>query len=166
MHGLFNLPRLALGASALLLGVWVYAADRPAARTYFLPEGLDLHPGGALFGPLGQHLPTLLHVLGFCLLTAALLRVGWRGALAICGGWLLVDGLFEIGQHEAIAPVLARWTPDWFAHVPVLENTASYFLRGRFDPLDLASIALGAALALALILVTRRFDPPEPGEGV
>ena len=162
----FNLVRLALGLAALVLGVLVYAADRPAAQTYFLPRALELHTGSSTFGALGQHLPTLLHVLAFCLLTAALLRVGLRGALAICGGWLAIDAAFEIGQHPDIAPVLARWTPDWFDGIPLLENTASYFLHGRFDPLDLASIVVGAALALPLILATRRFDPPDAGQGV
>ena len=162
---LFNPVRLALGLTALGLGVLVYATDRSAGRTYFLPDTLELHSGGNTFGSLGQHLPTLLHVLAFCLLTAAVLRVRWRGALAICIGWLAVDAAFEIGQHEAIAPLLARWTPDWFAGIPLLENTVAYFTNGRFDPLDLVSIAAGAVLALPLILATRRFDPP-PGEGV
>jgi len=163
----FNPARLYLGLAALALGVLVYALDRPAARTYFLPDDLDLPAQlHGSFGALGQHLPTFLHVLAFCLLTAALLRVGRRGALAISAGWLLVDGAFEIGQHPAVAPTLARWTPAWFDRVPVLDNTAGYFLAGRFDPLDLASIAAGAALALPLILVTRRYDPPSRNNGV
>lgn len=158
---IINLPRLALGISALLLGSLIYALDRPARLTYFLPETLSLHqPMHSTFGSLGQHLPTFLHVFAFCLLTASLLRVGMRGSLAICGGWLALDGAFEIGQHPDIAPLLARWTPDWFSALPVLDNTAGYFLRGHFDPRDLLSIVAGAMLALPVILATRRFDPP------
>jgi len=164
---LFNRPRLFTGLGALGLGVLLYLLDRPAGRTYFIPqflaEALQPDGGTGLFGALGQQLPTFLHTFALCLLTAALLRVGWRGALGICGGWLLIDAAFEIGQHQRIAPVLARWTPDWFTHIPVLDNTASYFLHGRFDPLDLLSIFLGAAAAFVLILVTRRFDPPGDG---
>lgn len=164
---LFNRPRLLLGLGALALGVLVYVLDRPAAAIYFLPDTLHVptHLRGA-FGLAGQHLPTFLHVFAFCLLTASLLRVGRRGALLISGGWGLLDAAFEAGQHEAIAPALARWTPDWFDRVPVLENTAAYFLNGRFDPLDLASIVAGALLALPVILATRRFDPPAGGKGV
>ena len=167
---LFNRPRLLTGLAALVLGSLFYLLSRPAERTYFIPQYLadSLQPkGGAdLLGVLGQQFPTFVHTFALCLLTAALLRVGLRGALAICGGWLLVDAAFEIGQHPDIAPVLVRWIPAWFRHVPLLDNTAAYFLNGRFDPLDLASIVAGAALALPLILATRRFDPPDAGQGV
>lgn len=163
-RNLFNHPRLFTGLGALALGTLLYLLDRPAERTYFIPQFLAdaLQPdgGAGLFGGLGQQLPTFLHTFAFCLLTAALLRVGVRGSLAICSGWLMIDAAFEIGQHPDIAPVLARWTPDWFSAIPVLDNTAGYFLNGRFDPYDLISIVVGAVLALPLILATRRFDPP------
>ncbi len=161
---LFNLPRLFTGLAALGLGVLYYLLERSAERTYFIPQfladALQSGGGGSVLGALGQQLPTLAHTFALCLLTAALLPVGRRGALAICAGWLAVDAAFEVGQHPRIAPWLAQRVPDWFAGVPVLENTASYFLHGRFDPLDLASIVLGALLALPVILATRRYDPP------
>ncbi len=161
-QNLVNLPRLTIGLASLGLGVLVYLLDRPAERTYLIPDvlGHSMQGSAGLFGPLGQQLPTFLHTFAFCLLTAALLRVGWRGALGICTAWLSVDALFELGQRGDLAAWIARHVPGWFQHVPVLDNTASYFLRGRFDPLDLASIVLGAALALPVILATRRFDPP------
>jgi len=108
-------------------------------------------------------IPSFLHTFALCLLTAALLRVGWRGALGICSAWLVTDGLFELGQQPMAAEWLARHMPAWFQHVPLLNNTASYFLHGRFDPLDLLSIFLGAAAAFVLILATRRFDPSGGG---
>ncbi len=160
---LFNRPRFFAGLTALGLGSLLYLLDRPVDRTYFIPQFLadaaQPNGGASLFGSLGQQLPTFLHVFAFCLLTAALLRVGVRGSIAICSGWLIIDAAFEIGQHPDIAPVLAQWMPDWFSAAPVLENTAGYFLHGRFDPYDLVSIAAGALLALPLILATRRFDP-------
>ncbi|HFE32524.1 MAG TPA: hypothetical protein ENJ17_04345 [Gammaproteobacteria bacterium] len=164
---LFNRPRLFTGLAALALGALLYLLERPAARTYFIPRTLAemLQPdgGAGLFGALGQQLPTFLHTFSLCLLTAALLRVGWRGALGICGAWLVTDALFELGQQTTTAEWLARHVPAWFQHVPVLDNTASYFLHGRFDPLDLLSIVLGAAAAFVLILATRRFDPSSGG---
>jgi len=156
----FNRVRLLLGLTSLGFGVLVYAFDRPADQVYFLPDALHVPEQlQGSFGLLGQHLPTFLHVLAFCLLTAAFLPVKTRGALVICSTWLLIDAAFEAAQHAAIAPWAVRALPDWFARVPVLENTAAYFRNGRFDPIDLLSIGLGALLGLLLILVTRRFDP-------
>lgn len=167
---LFNRPRLFSGLAALVLGALLYLLERPAERIYFIPralaEALQADGGFGLFGALGQQLPTFLHTFALCLLTAALLRVGWRGALGICGAWLATEALFELGQRPAAAEWLARQVPAWFQRVPVLENTASYFLHGRFDPLDLASIVLGALLALPVILATRRYDPPDDRQGV
>ncbi len=161
---LFNRPRLFTGLAALALGALLYLLDRPAERTYFIPQFLAdaVQPdgGAGLFGGLGQQLPTFLHTFALCLLTAALLRVGWRGALGICAAWLTTDALFELGQLPGAAEWLAQHMPAWFSHVPLLDNAAGYFLHGRFDPLDLLSIATGAVLALPLILATRRFDPP------
>ena len=164
---LFNHPRLFIGLGALTLGALLYLLERPAARTYFIPRALAeaLQPAGGagLFGPLSPQLPTFLHTFALCLLTAALLRVGWRGALGICGAWLVIGALFELGQQATAAEWLARHVPAWFRHVPVLDNTASYFLHGRFDPLDLLSIVLGAVAAFVLLLATRRFDPSSGG---
>lgn len=165
---LFNYPRLFTGLAALALGGLLYLLDRPADRTYFIPRLLAdaVQPSGelGLFGALGQQLPTFLHTFALCLLTAALLRVGWRGALGICGAWLATDALFEIGQQPNLAEWLVRHLPDWFRFIPVLDNTAAYFLQGRFDPADLLSIVAGAVLALPVILATGRFDPPAGGE--
>ncbi|MCF6211357.1 MAG: hypothetical protein L3K24_11985 [Gammaproteobacteria bacterium] len=79
----------------------------------------------------------------------------------ICTSWLMVDAAFEIGQHTDIAPLLAKQVPEWFNRLPILKNTAGYFLHGNFDPLDLLSLSLslslGALMAFVLILATRRF---------
>ena len=164
---LFNRPRLFTGLAALALGALLYLLERPAGRTYFIPRSLAeaLQPAGGagLFGELGQQLPTFLHTFALCLLTAALLHVSWRGALGICSAWLTTDALFELGQQTTAAEWLARHVPAWFQRVPLLDNTAGYFLHGRFDPLDLLSIFLGALTAFVLILATRRFDPSGGG---
>lgn len=156
----FNTVQFTIGIAALILGVLVYVLDRPAGQTYFIPGSLDMSTGlHSAFGTLGNHLPTFFHTLSFCLITAALLNVRTPGALVICTSWLMVDAAFEIGQHADIAPLLAKQVPEWFNHLPVLENTAGYFLHGNFDPLDLLSIFLGALVAFGLILVTQRFTP-------
>ena len=69
----------------------------------------------------------------------------------------MADPACEIGQHTDIAPLLAKQLPEWFNRLPILENTAGYFLHGNFDPLDLLSIFLGALTAFVLTLATRRF---------
>jgi hypothetical protein len=148
-------PLAVLGFLSLTLGVLLYLADRPVERTYFLPDTLTtiLRPAG-LFGLFGQWLPGFLHVYAFILLTVAIAAPRGRQILSVCAAWFAVDALFECGQHAAIAPRLAALAPDWFQGIPVLENTASYFMRGVFDPLDILFIALGAVAAYATIRST------------
>jgi hypothetical protein len=67
---------------------------------------------------------------------------------------MLLDGLFEIGQHPAIARLIVEYIPEWFNDVTILENTQDYFLSGRFDPVDLFSILLGGMLAYMVFLAT------------
>ncbi len=110
-----------------------------------------------MFGFIGQSLPTFAHVFAFCLLTAALLAGGKKAAMSVCLGWFLVDVAFELGQHSALAPALSTLTPLWFAHLPILNQTDSYFLNGTFDPLDLLAIALGALAAYVVIQRTARW---------
>ena len=151
-----NLTQLGIGVLALLIGVLLYWLDRPAAQTYFMPETLSLfRQTPRLFGSLGNQLPTFLHAFAFCLISAALVSRTRSTALGICLLWAGIDSLFEIGQHPAVAARLAAAIPAWFAHVPLLDNTRSYFLHGHFDPLDLASILLGAVAAYGLIMLTR-----------
>jgi hypothetical protein len=143
---------VALGLLSLVLGLTVYLSDRPAASAYFLaadPATAALH--GRSFGPLGQWLPAFLHVYAFILFTAAVVVPRGRGVAAVCTAWFAVDTLFECGQHPAIAPDLAALIPRWFQGIPVLENTANYFVRGVFDPIDILFIALGAIAACATI---------------
>ena len=144
--------QLILGASALVVGSLVYVLDRPASSVYFVPEALSLYsPSASVFGPMGNHLPTFFHVVAFALLTSG--AAGCRSLVCLAVavvGWTLVDGLFELAQYDAVAESLVRHIPTWFQHVPVLDNTRAYLLRGEFDPRDLASIAVGGMSAFAL----------------
>ncbi len=136
-----------IAGATLALGVLVYMFDRPAASVHFLPKALMF--AGAhkpYFGALGGQLPDFVHVYAFILLTIAVSSSRAR-VLPICVFWWALDSLFKVGQHPAVAPHLARALPEWFFHVPVLRNSAGYFLHGTFDPLDLVAIAIGSVAA-------------------
>jgi hypothetical protein len=147
--------QIAIGTLALAVGLAVYLVDRPAEATYFVrqspvPITFSRSPP-ALFGRIGFYLPTFVHVFGFILITAGLTGAGPRGFLSIVAGWCLVDILFELGQkYHAVVD----WIPESFAGIPFLENTRSYFLRGRFDQLDILAVLLGALAACGVYWLT------------
>jgi hypothetical protein len=134
-----------IAMAAPALGILVYVVDRSAASVYFLPHiGSLAHNHKLWFGVLGDHIPELVHVYAFILLTASVASWPVR-ALPICVLWLAIDSLFEIGQYPPVAVQIAAAIPRWFQDVPILENSAAYFLQGVFDPWDLLAIATGAA---------------------
>ena len=145
-----NVRLTLIGVGSLALGALVYMLDRPAATVYLLPHALSFAGPHRWFGVLGGHLPEFIHVYGFILLTVAL-GLSPRRVVPICAFWWVVDSLFEIAQHPAIAPHLAAWLPNWFQHLPILDHTADYFLHGTFDPGDLVAIVLGTLVAYVTI---------------
>jgi len=152
----FQVFPLFLTAVLLALGLSVYLFDRPADRIYFVPDGWQFGAGNdLLFGSIGAHLPSFVHVTVFILVTAIVLAP-WRLRIAsICLPWLVIDSLFELAQHEVIAARIAVIVPNWFEGKFLLENTAAHFLNGTFDLLDIVSIALGSVVAY-LVLKTSR----------
>ena len=146
--------QILIGALALGLGIALYTLDRPSTRTYFLPDALSLYSvTPSIFGPLGNHLPTFLHVFAFCLISSGVMDYTKQKALIICLFWLFIDGAFEIGQHPSVSKFVIPMIPGVFSEIPVLDNTANYFSQGRFDPIDILSIVLGALCAYMLIRV-------------
>lgn len=147
-----------LGAIGLSVGTLVYLLDRDPEHIYFIyKHGIDFslyHALPNLFGPLGNSLPTFIHVFSFILLTAAIISCGKRGHLVICLCWVFVDLLFELGQKFKTWSVMM--IPDWFSTIPYLENSRNYFLYGSFDLNDIGSIILGAILAYILLLTTTK----------
>jgi len=144
-----------------LFGALVYLFDRSGADIYFIPgwwRFADGTPG--LFGLLGQSLPSFAHTFCFILLTSALLTP-WRIApLTICISWGAAEAFLELAQIGPAADRVLAILPGWFADWPILENVPGYFLRGRFDPLDLACIGLGGAVAwLTIVVLTRAGGP-------
>ncbi len=145
-----------LGIAVLLLGTAAYFLDRPVEQTIFVPAGLsqfNLTP--AVFGLVGQSLPTFAHVFAFSLLTAALVSGGRQAAIVICSGWFVVDAGFELGQYPTMAAELSRVMPAWFEKLPIVRWTDDFFRHGTFDHLDLLSIALGAFTAYTIIRWTQ-----------
>ena len=139
---------------ALALGAAVYVAGRPAGHVYLLTSAPQLfsNPLQAFRG-IGGCLPSFLHVFAFTLLTAALLAARTtRASAAVAAAWCATDALFELGQHSAVAPLIAAALPAWFAGAPLLEQIGPYFLRGTFDPADLAATVSGAGVAFLTLV--------------
>ncbi len=143
---------------ALSIGLLVYLLDRQPDRVYFLSHAFSLaHGQHPLFGAMGNYLPTFVHVYAFILLTVAIVGSSNNRLLRICTLWFVMAALFECGQHPLLAPRIAASLPAWFAHIPILDNTAAYFLKGTFDLLDLLSIALGTISGyLTAVLIRNR----------
>ena len=148
--------RLALSIGALGAGVLYYALARQPEHVYFLPLWFP-HPDFSLdwLSPLGDHLPTFIHVYAFILLTALVASPSTARIIPICSAWFILDSLLECAQLDPIARWIALHTPHWFYGIPFLENTANYFLHGTFDVLDLLSIAAGTIAAYATIRITQ-----------
>jgi hypothetical protein len=137
-----------IAAVALSVGLLVYLLGRQPEHVYFLFHGFSLaHGHHSLFGVLGNYLPSFVHVYAFILLTAAVAGFSQTRLTGTCAVWFVVASLFEAAQHPAISPIIAAAVPAWFARVPILDNTAAYFLNGTFDLWDLLSIVLGTMAA-------------------
>jgi hypothetical protein len=145
-----------LALTTLGVGLLVYVLDRSPAHVYALSRLASwISSRGARLGALGGSLPEFVHVYAFILLTAATAPKR-STVLSICAFWLLLDALFEFGQHPLLAPRIAAAVPAWFQHVPFLDNTASYFLHGTFDYVDLVAIVVGAVFAYGSISVAQK----------
>jgi len=155
-----------IAAVALSVGVLVYLLDRQPEHTYFLSHALtQVHAPYTLFGVAGNYLPAFLHVYAFMLLTVAVTDSSDSRLIRIGTTWFVIASLFEFGQHPSISPLIAASLPAGFAHVPVLDNTAAYFLKGTFDPLDFLAIVLGiVAAGLTVVLVGYGVKPWLPGK--
>ncbi len=142
---------LGLAGLVFLLGVAVYAFDRPAGSAYLMPKWLVAHvPGHSLFGGVGDWLPSFAHAFAFTVLTAVMLpATRWRPWLA--GAlWCAIGVGMEVGQHPALSGRLAASMPDFLGIVPVFDHLGAYWRYGRFDPGDLVAVIAGCALAIAV----------------
>jgi len=133
--------RLSLaGALALGAGALVYLCLR------------DHSPVASAFAVCMGSLPTLLHTAAFALLSLAVVAPWPRLAPAVCGAWFIIESAFEALQ----IPTVAQLT-----HVIELAPGSLLlraYLRGTFDPADIAAAATGALLAAWIAARTRAHD--------
>jgi hypothetical protein len=126
-----------VGLAALVLGSLVYVVVRPEGSSYlshFLHFGLEI-PLRHL--PFINNLPSFFHVFGFSLLTVAVLGER-KYALVSCLFWLVVNVLFEFGQH----PSFVQWLDA--TNIGVARALDACFRFGTFDIFDVCSSLAGA----------------------
>jgi len=141
-----------IALTVLSVGALVYLLDRHPEHIYFIPDALTVSHGGLdIFGQLGNHLPTFVHVYALILLTVVVMGSGPYLTPAICMIWVIIDSLFEIGQQAQVAQWLSSYIPEWFQGIPFLEVTSNYFITGTYDVHDIISILLGAFMAYLTI---------------
>lgn len=141
-----------LGVAALVVGLCVYIAARDAGTAYLLPARLTRPIVDSGLGSL----PTFLHVVGFSMLTIAAANPrSMQACAAIALTWCAANVLFEIGQHPAVAPIIANTVPASFDAVPLLNNLTPYFLNGTFDFADLLAATIGGVATVGLVLWLR-----------
>lgn len=158
------LTAAALGA--LAVGVAFYAFLRPHAAA-FLPAGWH-RPLAQGLPPwllaMSAGLPTFVHTLAMCLLTAALLGRQRSAALrAICAAWCALEIVFEAAQQAAIRPALLAMLPADAGASAVFAPFTNYLRSGSFDPLDIAAALLAGSAAYAVLvrLPSPFTQPPE-----
>lgn len=150
-----NRIQLLIGIAGLLSGTIFYLAFRCPDQTYFISKfGVDICLRSIFqrrLGTIGNNLPTFIHVFSFILLTAAFIHLNKRKCFLICLCWCVVDCAFELGQKFNS---LSSMIPDWFAGIPILENTGNYFLHGTYDLNDLIAIIIGTVFAFFTLQMT------------
>jgi hypothetical protein len=111
----------------------------------------------AIFGGLGETLPSLLHAYAFTVLLTVTL---WPWPKARCSaalGWFAIAAGLEILQSPGVA--LAVFGPPESTVSPLVHGLALYAWRGEFDPADLLATALGCASAWVATSALRRRLP-------
>lgn len=157
MNRRFIVVLLTAAVGALAVGSFVYICDRNPDHVYLLSDQVSLNNVyGNVFGLIGNHLPTFVHVYAFTLLTVAVAVPSICKLPTVCLTWFTIDSLFEIGQIDPIAHWIGYHTPQAFSAIPVLNNIENYFLHGTFDVIDVLSIVLGTLAAYLTVVAGTR----------
>lgn len=147
-----NLSLGLLACLVLVVGSAVYVLDRGSGSIAFLPPGWTGvgHPG-AVFGPVGQWLPSLAHSFAFGLLLGIWPR---RQSLRVmaCLAWTLIAVAFELGQLPAVSHAAGALLAGPLSQLPFAEAVSASLRHGRFDLLDLVATLVGGALAIGLLI--------------
>jgi hypothetical protein len=135
-----------VGLGTLCLGSLVYVVVRPEGSSYL---GHVIHfafPVSLEHFPFINNLPSLFHILGFSLLTVAVLGE-CKYALVSCLFWLGVNLVFEVAQH----PYFVQFLDGKNSELPRVLD--AYVRFGTFDVLDILFSAFGAVLAYAIVML-------------
>ena len=149
--------QLIVALTALLVGVLLYLTTRNHQQIFFINYFPDISilPQFPSTG-ITYSIPSFLHIYAFILLTTAFISVQLHSVRLICVFWLVIEILFEIGQHPLLAAPVAGIFPDWFNHYSSLQAVPNYFVNGRFDFLDITFLLLGALAAYLTVKKTNR----------
>ena len=134
----------------LAAGVAIYATARPAVVIAFLPHAS--HPEAlphwlkVALGPA----PTLVHVMAFSLMSAAVVARSARDCWCVCAAWVAVETVFECAQH----PSVRLWLSQHHAAALQLPLLGNYISHGSFDVADLIAAGVGGAIAAGLMTRT------------
>ena len=141
--------------AALSLGLMVYLMIRDPQQVYFLSYFAPLQQSDSSRpGIVSDFLPSLFHSYAFILLTVATLSASTAQTRSVCLFWVIIECSFEIGQHDAIAEHISKYTGT----MRFLDVFSEYFINGTFDLLDIAAIAAGACLAYATVSISFSAD--------
>jgi hypothetical protein len=155
----WSLVEVLLGLFALSLlvaGAVLYYHDRPPGATFLLPfRGQGHVPGRDLFGAIGGSLPSFFHTAAFAILSALALPRGVTWATGACAFWVLINTVFEIGQHRSLGGALQTAITHWSDGVPFYSYLGSYFANGFFDVSDIVFSWIGGLFAWTLIRAAR-----------
>jgi hypothetical protein len=162
-----NYQQLLLGLICLASGTTVYFVLRSSNYVWFIPDELDISFLASVQASiLTGSAPTFFHVAAFSLLTSAVLSCERSAGAQICLIWVLIESVFEFGQHPIIGTWLNGHFGDQLDQMTALSITLAYFINGTFDYFDLVSVVGGAWLAYWLITRTTTRIVLLQGEGV
>jgi hypothetical protein len=136
------------GIAVFTAGVLVYLFARQP-----LPLLRSLHVGTDTFQPnrhlqyLIGSLPSFAHTYAFTVFIIVMLRSNRRQAVLICGSWLGLEILFELGQHEALSGLTARLFAIETTGNAILKAFGNYFMHGVFDTMDVLYCFIGTVAA-------------------
>lgn len=143
------------GGLALAMGALVYAVDRQFSliAPIIPPRSLAT---GALFGVLGQWLPSFVHPFAFSLFTAAVHTSGARAPYWPCVAWWVVNVLFELAQSPNASVAIATGLQDALGQTWLTRPLSDYLVQGTFDVGDLAAATAGAIAAACVLRMINR----------
>lgn len=139
--------QIALAVVMLVLGVNVYLLSR-TDQAMLVPDWLHFAEGGQTVMPgVGAHLPSFTHAFAITILISAVLRPWRRLTAIVCAAWFAVACALEFGQARGVGDRISVLLSGLESPSSYLEFAAGYFVRGTYDPLDVAGIAIGCLSA-------------------